>query len=401
MLKAIFTTADLFNKRVFLRADLNVPLENSHIMGDDRLVKILPTLNALVKKGARIILATHLGKPKVGSFDKALSTIHLLEWFKKRNFTITFAETPSAAVNLEKQLSSGSILLLENLRFFPGEKMPNHPTEDLIKEQKKFVISLFELADYYINDAFGLLHRTDSSITLLPTLFATKKRSIGLLIEKELKILTPIREHPHKPYVITMGGGKVADKLPVIERFFDKATTILVGPAISFTFMQAMGFTTGKSLVVPELLETAKMILDKAKHQNVKLIFPVDYQVALGDLEGKLTYYDAKEIPSDGIGVSIGPKTIELFRDALLGAQTVYVNGTMGIFERPETMKTYNVLLQTIAQLTNTSIIGGGESVTAVHQIGIQDAIAFCSTGGGSTLHYLAGDTLPGLASFT
>lgn len=394
-MQATFIHDNLRNRRVFVRADLNVTFVEQHIVGDDRLQQILPTLDKLILMGAKIILATHLGRPKKYALQQNYSTVQLLNWFRERKYAISFAHSLQEA---HQDILPGHILLLENLRVYDGEKR----SKEMDKNTEiawQLAKQLRNLADYYINDAFGLLHRNDTSITLLPQLFDAKDKSIGLLVEKELKILTPIRDTPKKPYVLVIGGGKVADKLPAIEQFLTKVTCILICPAISFTFMRAMNLNVGKSLVAENLVPKALEIIQIAALNKVKLLLPVDYLIATDNLEGPLSLVTANEIPENGIGLSIGPKTIKLFSEALSDSQTVYVNGAMGIFSRPETMVGLNVLLQTIAQLTNTSIIGGGESVTAVHQLGIQDAIAYCSTGGGATLHYLAGDILPGLIS--
>lgn len=396
-MEATFVHANLKDKRVFVRADLNVTLVNGAILCAYRLKQIIPTIDRLVAMQAKIILATHLGRPSSDHNANManLSTKQLIPWFKERKYTIAFAPTLEDALYKSQQMLPGTILLLENLRFYPGEKYSN----DALEQAHMLAEQLYKLADYYINDAFGLLHRKDTSITMLPKMFNKDAKSIGLLVEKELKVLTPVRDNPKKPYVLLIGGGKVADKLPMIEKFLHKATTILIGPALSFTFMRAFRYTTGKSLVVDDLILKAQEIMLKAQESSVKLLLPVDYLVAENNFDGALFFCEATNIPENAVGVSIGPKTISLFADALRTSQTVYVNGAMGLFSRPETLTGLNVLLQTIAQLTNTSIIGGGESVTAVHQLGIQDAIAYCSTGGGATLHYLAGDTLPGLTS--
>lgn len=379
---------NLKSKTVFLRLDLNVPVIKGAIVNDYRLLQIKPTLDYLVKHDARIIIGTHIGRPSTGP---KISTSILLEWFEQHGYRINFCKNLESAPLECHKLIDGEMLLLENLRFFPGEQ--SHDAQ----EKLEFAHSLRQLGDYYINDAFALMHRQDTSITTLPSLYKKEHKSIGFLTEGEIKHLEPTRNQPKKPYVIILGGGKVADKLPILELFLSKATSILVCPAISFTFMAAQGTEVGKSLIDSSAYGIANSIIKKAQQLGVNIVFPVDYQIALENIGGQLRYVDAENIPNNGIGISIGPKTVILFKEFIERAETIFFNGAMGFLSRPETQEQQNALLQTIAQFPSTSIIGGGESVAAVHQLGIQDAIAFCSTGGGATLNYLAGKDLPGL----
>ncbi|HZW61055.1 MAG TPA: phosphoglycerate kinase, partial [Candidatus Babeliales bacterium] len=305
---------DLEGMRVLLRADLNVPIANTHILNDYRLKAIVPTLELIKKKGGKIILATHIGRPT--SFTANLSTSLLLPWFKHHGYTIAYEANLQTAVDKSHTFDT-DILLLENLRFFPGEK----------EGDATFAQTLANMGDYYVNDAFALLHRSDTSITLVPQLFQKDRRTIGLLIEHELRMLNRLIEKPKKPFVLALGGGKVADKLPLLDSLIDSVDTILLCPAIVFTFLKAQGKQTGKSLVDDAAVEECKKILEKADQKKVSMIFPQDYQIARNSFYGPLSLTDAQQFPADGVGISIGPKTIELFAQKIEQAQTIFYNG--------------------------------------------------------------------------
>lgn len=379
-------TANLCNSRVLLRADLNITLVNNKIAGDFRLRQLKPTLDLLIAKQARIILATHIGRPN--GYQEDLSTKVIADWLEEHGYSVILESDLARAYDQSFTIQPGSILLLENLRFFAGEQ-----TQD-----NTFAHELARLGDYYVNDAFGLLHRADTSVTLVPQLFKHSCKSIGLLIEKELASFKHIDTAPEQPFVMLIGGGKVKDKLPFIDVLIDKASTILLCPALVFTFSATLGKNVGKSIVEPEVLDHARQIITKAEQRGVVLQFPVDYQVALGDMNGKLEYTNTDNIPDDAVGIAIGPKTVELYVKELKRAKTVFVNGAMGFFDRPETMHALYTLLKTIAQSNAYSVIGGGESVTAVYKQGLEKGITFCSTGGGAALALLTGAPLPGLA---
>lgn len=382
---ATITNWNIENQLVFLRADLNVPLYKSYIEGDYRLKALQPTLDLLLQKKAKVVLATHIGRPH--GPEKHLSTRVLLNWFKEHGYSTTFTPTVEQAILEVQNLKPSQILLLENLRFYAQEQ---HPTEE-------FALQLKLLGNYYVNDAFGLLHRSDTSVTLLAQLYPKERKSIGLLVEKELKVLNYLKQKPKKPFLVILGGGKVKDKLPLLTSLLDQVNTVLLCPAIVFTFLKALGKPTGKSLVEDALIPQARAILDYANKKNVSLLFPVDYQVAHGSFTGPLTYTTTLE--QEMVGLAIGPQTQELYAQAIGNASTIFLNGTMGIMSRPETMQAQKALLQTIAQSPAYSVIGGGESVAAVYQYGLESAINFCSSGGGSTLAYLSDQPLPGLKS--
>ncbi len=374
---------NLQNQRVFVRADLNIPLLNGMILDDHRLYGILPTLNLIAQKGGKIILATHIGRPKKPT-EKLTSKI-LIPWFQERGFAIDFASTPQQAYEKSKE-KNDTIVLLENLRFFPGEK----------RKEEEFAQQLAATADYYVDDAFAALHRDDASIALLPTFFEPKKRSIGLLVAHELQLLTPLKK-PVKPFVLIVGGGKVADKLPLLEGFLDSVSTILMCPAFVFSFMKVEGKEVGKSLVYSEAASLIKDFLAKAKKKNVKIIFPKDYMVASGSIDGPLSRVKANAIPKDGFGITIGPETVKEFAPHIRNAQTILYNCAMGFFSRPETLEGTEKLLKLVGLSKAYTVIAGGESVAATNYFGLQKKMNYLTTGGGAVLTYLAGKDLPGL----
>jgi len=372
------------NKWIVLRADLNVPLNKSEIANDYRLQGVLPTIDALLKKKGRILLLTHLGRPT--RYDPALSTKILVPWFINRHYKIAWAENPEHALELEKK-SDSAIILLDNLRFFPGEK-----TGDT-----DFARKLAVLGQFYVDDAFGSLHREDSSISVLPTLFAPDHRTIGLLVEKELTALNKLLYAPEKPFIMILGGGKVTDKLPLIDTVLDKVQTILLCPATVCTFLKAKGYEVGKSLVDQTALPLCMQIIKKAEKLSVKLEFPLDYLIALDTKKGVLKTVDAHEFPGNGIALSIGPKTIASYSAIIQQANTIFFNAAMGFQDVQESGHGTQALLEAIARSKAFSVVGGGDSVTVALNAGLSSELDFLSTGGGATLMYLGGKILPGL----
>ena len=373
------------NKRVFLRADLNVPLNNGTILDDYRLLSIRPTIDLILKKGGHIILATHLGRP-AGKPVAQLSTKQLIPWFEQHGYTISFCPTFADAKNNTKN----SITLLENLRFFPGEQNQDH----------HFAQQLADLAEYYVNDAFGTLHRTDTSLTLVPPLFSKNHRTIGLLIEHELQALNALLENPQRPFIVIIGGGKVSTKIPLLRNLLPRINAILLCPAIAFTFMQALGQKTGNSLVELDEVEEAKKIMHEAKKNNVEILFPTDYQIMFPDNKTTLITVPAHEIPEHSIGIAPGHETLALFSSRIKTAKTIFFNAAFGFSGQPDTMKNLEQLLKIIAASSAYTVIGGGDSVGAVRRFGYAKNMSFLSTGGGATLAYLSGEKLPGLKVF-
>lgn len=390
---SLLPSAALTNRRVFLRADLNVPLSGGKIVCDFRLKALKATLDLLVAKKSRIILATHLGRPH--GFDEYFSTKILVPWLESHGYTVLWLgqDSFSNAYAKSQELAPGTILLLENMRFFAGEQ-----SEDA-KVREEFAKELRTLGDYYVNDAFALLHRNDTSITLLPELYEKKDKTIGLLIEREITMLSTYFNDPARPFMVIIGGGKVKDKLPFIERLLDKVDSLIVLPALVFTFLKAMGNNVGKSLVDEDFLEPARRILVKAQEKSVRVVFPLDYMVAMNTLSGPLEIVGESEIPANGIGIAVGPKTLELYKAEIMKMKTVFVNGAMGLTERTETLEPLYDLMRIIARSRSCSIIGGGESVAAIYACKLEEDITYCSTGGGASLYFLTYGTLPALKS--
>jgi 3-phosphoglycerate kinase len=381
-ISSLIPTWDINKKRIILRADLNVPLTGGTIHNDFRLQNIRPTLDYLRNHQGIVIILTHLGRPK--GYEPALSTRHLIPWFEKHKYLVVFARNFD-----EARTQDATIILFENLRFFPGEQ-----TGDII-----FAQELQTLGDFYVNDAFAAMHRTDTSITVLPSLFNPSHRSIGFLVEKELAILNQLMHNPKKPLCVIIGGGKVHDKIPLIEHLMDKATTILLCPGICFTFLKTMGKPVGKSLVDEQSLRLCEQIIKSAQEKNIELVFPLDYQVAKDTKEGQLSIVAADHIPSDSIGISIGPRTIDFFSKKMDLSQTIFFNGAIGFFERSETLTGMCTLLKKMSMSTGTTIIAGGDSSAAAFYCNVANNISYISTGGGATLAYISGQQLPGLVA--
>jgi phosphoglycerate kinase len=377
---------NLKNKRVILRADLNVPFKNGIIADDYRLKEILPTINLIIQKGGSITLITHIGRP--AHKDDNLSTRLLLDWFINKNYDIVWAASIEEAYYLA-QKNTHSIILLENVRFYAQEK-----TADF-----SFARKLSSLGDFYVNDAFGALHRNDTSIALLPTFFNKSHKTIGLLVQKELNTLTRLITKPKKPFVLILGGGKVQDKLPIIQNLLKNASTILLCPAIAATFLKALGKPVGLSLTDDTHIEACRKIIEDASALNVSIIFPQDYLIAHKTLEGNLSYVCSEKFPEDGIALSIGPQTTTLYSAIAKKAHTIFFNAAMGFSHIPESTKATQLLLQAIACSPGLSVVGGGDSVAAAQQANVARDITFLSTGGGATLAFLGGKKLPGLAA--
>ncbi len=388
----MFNSKNLKNKRVFLRADLNTKSTNGEIKNDHRLQAILPTIDELLKRGAKIILATHVGRPKKPTPE--LSTKNLLKWFEKRKYAIDFE--PDFNKAHEKSLEkNNTILLLENMRFFPGEQSSDQ------KEREKFCDQLAPLADLYVNDAFGLLHRNDTSITDLPKKFDTQNRTLGLLVKKELLILGNLLSNAQKPFLCIFGGGKVSTKIPLMRNLISKVDAIALCPAIVFTFLKVHNKPVGKSLVDEHALDDAQQIIKEAKEKNVSLLFPTDYLVSKNKIGNPLIVAQADNFPHDAIGVSIGPETAQHYTTKIKEAKTIFYNGLSGFHDQPESLQEIAKLFKAMNESKGTTIIAGGDSVAIAQQLGFDKNISHLSTGGGSVMAYLSGKELPGLVAFT
>ena len=394
MNKKTIKDLDLSGKRVFLRVDFNVPIKDGVIEDDTRIQGALPTIKYAVEHGAKVILASHLGRPKGERNEKySLKPVaaHLSGLLGK---PVAFALDCVGAAAQEKvsALENGQVLLLENLRFHPEEE----------KNDNGFAEHLAELCDVYVNDAFGAAHRAHASTAGI-TKFV-KDSVAGLLMEKELNFLSKALNNPERPFVAILGGAKVSDKIPVIKSLIErKVDKLLIGGAMAYTFFKAMGYTVGKSLVEDNMMPTALEVLAQAKTAGVELLLPTDHQVV--DSYEPLT--SRKTIPiaftnAGLVGLDIGIETTQIFAAALEGAKTIVWNGPMGMFEEKPFDAGTIAIAKAVAEATRagaTSIVGGGDSVSAVNEAGLAEQISHISTGGGATLEFLAGDELPGVAA--
>ena len=385
---------NLSDKRVFIRVDFNVPIKDGVIEDDTRIRGALPTINYAVEHNAKVILASHLGRPK-GERNEKYSLRPVAEHLSKLlGKSVAFADDCIGRAAQEKvnALQSGDVLLLENLRFHPEEE----------KNDDGFARQLAELCDVYVNDAFGAAHRAHASTAGITTF--VKDSVAGLLMEKELNFLSKALENPERPFVAILGGAKVSDKIPVIKSLIErKVDKLLIGGAMAYTFFKAMGYTVGKSLVEDNMMPTALEVMEQAKIAGVELLLPTDHQVV--DSYEPLT--SRKTIPiaftnAGLVGLDIGIETAQIFADALRGAKTIVWNGPMGMFEEKPFDAGTIAIAAAVAAATDAgavSIVGGGDSVAAVNEAGLADKISHISTGGGATLEFLAGDELPGVAA--
>ncbi len=384
-------------KLVLVRVDFNVPLKDGKITNDNRITAALPTINKLTENGAKVVLCSHLGKPKNGpeaKFSLKPAADRLAELVSGK---VTFApddnvvgDNAKAAVAAMKE---GEIVVLENTRFRGADETKNG--EGFSKELADLVNS-----EVFVMDAFGSSHRAHAS-TVGVTKFV-KETAVGYLMNKEIEFLGNAVEAPERPFVAVLGGAKVADKLNVISNLLEKCDTLIIGGGMAYTFLKAKGCEVGKSLVDDEKLDYCKEMLAKAEKNGKKLLLPVDTTVAKAfpdpiDAEIEVSVVDADKIPADMMGLDIGPKTMELFAEAAKSAKTVVWNGPMGVFENPVLAKGTIAVAKAMAEADATTIIGGGDSAAAVVQLGFADKMSHISTGGGASLEYLEGKGLPGI----
>ena len=385
-------------KKVLVRVDFNVPLKDGVITDDNRIQAALPTINKLTENGAKVVLCSHLGKPKNGPEDKfslAPAAARLAELVSAK---VTFAKDNTVVgENAKKavaEMHDGEIVVLENTRFRGAEETKNG--EDFSKELAALVDN-----QIFVMDAFGSAHRAHAS-TAGVTKFV-EKTAVGYLMQKEIQYLGNAVEDPVRPFVAILGGAKVADKLNVISNLLEKCDTLIIGGGMAYTFIKAQGGNIGKSLVDDEKLDYCKQMLAKAEELGKKILLPVDTAVAVEfpnpiDAEIAVETVNAGEIPADKMGLDIGEKTQALFADAVKTAKTVVWNGPMGVFENPTLAKGTIAVAQALAETDATTIVGGGDSAAAVKKLGFADKISHISTGGGASLEYLEGKVLPGVA---
>lgn len=390
-MKKTVKDVDVRSKRVLVRVDYNVPLDaNGNVSDDKRITASLPTINYLLEQGARIILCSHLGRPK-GEVKKEFSLAPVAKRLKELlpGVNIYFA---SDCIGEEAQqkaaaLKDGEILLLENLRFHKEEE----------KNDPEFAKKLASLAEIYVSDAFGTVHRAHASTAGVA---AYLPAVAGFLIGKELSIMGGALENPERPFVAILGGAKVADKIGVITNLLNKCDTLLIGGGMAYTFFKAMGYEIGDSLLDAESIDLAKQLMENAKQKGVKLLLPVDTVVAKAfAADAEHMTVAANAIPVGWQGLDIGKKTRELFAAEIKNAKTVIWNGPMGVFEFPEFAKGTEAVAKACAECGGTTIIGGGDSASAVKKLGYADKMTHISTGGGASLEFLEGKVLPGVAA--
>ena len=385
-------------RKVLVRVDFNVPMKDGKITNDNRIQAALPTINKLVENGAKIVLCSHLGKPKNGPEDKFSLKAAAERLAELVNTKVVFAKDDTVVgENAKKavaEMKDGEIVVLENTRFRGAEETKNG--EAFSKELADLVDD-----DVFVMDAFGSAHRAHAS-TVGVTKFV-KETAVGYLMNKEIEFLGNAVENPVRPFVAILGGAKVADKLNVISNLLEKCDTLIIGGGMAYTFLKAKGYEVGTSLVDNEKIDYCKEMIERAEKLGKKLLLPIDTTIAKEfpdpiDAEIEVSVVDADKIPADMMGLDIGPKTMALFADAAKSAKTVVWNGPMGVFENPVLKKGTVAVCEALAEADATTIIGGGDSATAAINLGYADKMSHISTGGGASLEYLEGKVLPGIA---
>jgi phosphoglycerate kinase len=386
------STIDVAGKRVFLRCDLNVPLKEGVIKDDGRIKASLPTIQALLEKGASLVIAAHLGRPK-GEAKHELSLAPVAKRLSEllaREVKFTGQVTGAAVTTAAHSLNSGEILLLENIRFSAAE------TSKEESERAAFAAELAQLADFYVGDGFGAVHRKHASVFDLPKLLP---HAAGKLVAAEVEVLKKLTQNPERPYGVVLGGAKVSDKLGVIENLLGKVDVLAIGGGMVFTFLKAQGKEIGTSLVEAEMLDVVKGLIATAEKNGVRLLLPTDIVVAptfAADATPTLVAADA--IPADQMGLDIGPVSAAAFAAEIIKCKTLFWNGPMGVFEFPNFAAGTKVVAQALTEVSGISVVGGGDSAAAVRALGFADSqFGYISTGGGASLEYLEGKELPGL----
>lgn len=395
MRKLSIRDLSLAGKRVFIRADFNVPLENGQVSDDTRIRATLPTLRLAIERGGRLVVASHLGRPK-GKPDSKLSLRPVAARLKELlGKPVIFSSDCAGqeALSRSQALKDGDLLLLENLRFHAEEE----------QNDEEFSRQLASLCDgVFVNDAFGAAHRAHASVVGITSF--VKQAAAGLLMEQELSYLGKALTNPERPFLAILGGAKVSDKIEVIQNLMKIANTMLIGGAMAYTFFRARRFTTGKSLVEEDKMNLALTLLGEAIERRCRLILPVDHVLARSPDDAQTQVASVEATPADWMGLDIGPKTIELFRKEIACAKTIVWNGPLGMFEKPAFANGTLAIARAVADATSagaTSIVGGGDSVAAVERSGVAQKISHISTGGGASLEFLAGEKLPGVEALT
>lgn len=376
---------DLKGKRVFIRVDFNVPMENGQISDDTRIAEAVPTIKYALKSGAKVILCSHLGRPK-GKRVPELSLKPVYEYLKQKlKMPIYFLEeiTDETVKKVASELKEGEVLLLENIRYYEGET----------KNDPEFAKILAHLADVFINDAFSVCHRAHASVVGIAEL--VKEKGIGFLTEKELKFLNKIVGKPERPFYAIVGGSKVSTKIGILKNLLSKIDKLFIGGAMANTFLSALGYKVGSSLVERDYIDIAKSILLEAKEQEVKIYLPVDVVV---ERKGEALFVNLNEVEEEDVIYDIGKETVNLYALALEGAKTVIWNGPLGYFEKKNFSQGTISLARKVASLSGLTVAGGGDTLAALKLAGVLTSFSHTSTAGGAFLEYLEGKNLPGLA---
>jgi len=384
---------DFKGKRVFLRVDFNVPQDEAGNIRDDTRIKAsLPTINYLLEQKAKLIVASHLGRPK-GKYESKYSlkpVAKRLGELISRDVILSPAVVGDEVLKLKRELKEGQVLLLENLRFDPGEE----------KNDPSFAQGLAQEVDYYVDDAFGACHRAHASVVGITRY--VKKSAAGFLLQKEVDYLSKAVHSPQKPYVAILGGAKVSDKIPVIENLLNKADSVLIGGAMAYTFFKAQGLDVGRSLVEEEMMELALKVLSQAKEKRVNFYLPSDHvSAAEKDAKAESKIVESLPIPANLMALDIGPKTVKAYSEIIAKAKTIFWNGPLGVFEIDKFAQGTMKIAEAVAKSGAISIVGGGDSVAAVYKAGVSEKISHISTGGGASLEFIANESLPGIEALT
>jgi phosphoglycerate kinase len=389
--KLSISDLDLRSKRVFMRVDFNVPLADGKVTDDNRIEAALPSIRYVLEHGGRLVLASHLGRPKGKPESK-----YSLKPVAARLGELLGRPVPIApdcvGAEVERMvagLNDGDLLLLENLRFHAEEE----------KNDRVFAKQLAALCDVYINDAFGAAHRAHASTAGI--VGYVRQAAAGFLMQKEIAALTHALTQAEKPYVAIVGGAKISDKIELIENFINIANTVLIGGAMAYTFFRAQGLETGKSLVELDKIEIARQLMTKASQKRVAIELPVDHVVAAALDSAESQVVSVRNTPADRMGLDIGPETVRRYSEIIRQARTIVWNGPMGVFENPKFAEGTFAIAHAVAEANAFSIVGGGDSAAAVAQSGIESKISHISTGGGASLEFLAGQKLPGVEALT